>query len=57
MRDRAHNLNVRLTAEELALAHALADDRDEPMTMLVRRLLRDAYVARFGLEKPKHAAK
>ncbi len=55
MKERTRNLVVRVDEQELAMAHRLADDRDEPMTMLVRRLLRDAYIARFGLEKPSAA--
>jgi len=34
------------------MARAVADARDEPMTMTVRRLLRAAYVERFGITPP-----
>lgn len=53
MKDRNRNLVTRLSDEELAMAHRLAEEKDVPMTALVRRLLRDAYVDTFGLEKPK----
>jgi hypothetical protein len=62
MRKRERNMVLRVDDEELAMAHALADAQDEPIARIVRRFLRDAYVARFGQEKPpaallKHAAK
>jgi hypothetical protein len=57
MHDRNRNLVVRLDEQELAMAKAVAEATDEPMTRLVRRLLRDAYVSRFGLTPPApHAA-
>jgi hypothetical protein len=52
MHDRNRNLVVRLDEQELAMARAVAAATDEPMTQLVRRLLRDAYVSRFGLTPP-----
>jgi hypothetical protein len=44
---------VRLDEQELAMTRALAEDRDEPMTVTVRRLLKAAYVERFGVNAPK----
>ena len=55
MHERNRNLVVRLDEQELAMARALAEDRDEPMTMLVRRLLKSAYVDRFGVKPPRQA--
>lgn len=57
---REKNLVLRVADEELAMVHALADDRDESIARIVRRFIRDAYVERFGLKKPpapklKHA--
>lgn len=52
---RAKNLVTRVDETELAMAHALAEALDEPMTRIVRRLLRDAYVSRFGVTPPKKA--
>lgn len=52
-RDRELNLNVRITAEERAKLHALADDRDLSASTLVRHFVREAYAARFGTTPPK----
>jgi hypothetical protein len=57
MHERNRNLVVRLDEQELAMARALAADRDEPMTMVVRRLLKSAYVDRFGVTPPPQTAK
>jgi hypothetical protein len=60
MRERNRNLVVRLDEQEHAMAVAVAEARDEPMTAVVRRLLRAAYVDRFGLIPPpkeKHDTK
>ena len=46
---------MRLTEDEHAMIATLAEAKDEPMTMIVRKLVRDAYVERFGLTKPKAA--
>jgi hypothetical protein len=51
-RERELNLNVRITAEERAKLHALADDRDLSASTLVRHMLREAYAARFGTAAP-----
>lgn len=48
MRDRELNLNVRVTEEERAKLHALAEDRDLSASTLIRHWLREAYAARFG---------
>jgi len=52
MHERTRNLVVRLDEQEHAMAVAVAEARDEPMTMVVRRLLKQAYVERFGLTPP-----
>jgi hypothetical protein len=52
MKDREHNLVIRVDRDELAMAHALADDRDEPIARMLRRFIRDSYQARFGSGKP-----
>lgn len=49
MHERKNNLVVRVDDEEIAMLRAIADARDEPMTMVVRKLVRDAYVERFGI--------
>lgn len=51
-RDRELNLNVRVTADERAKLHALADDRDLPISTLIRHYVREAYAARFGNAVP-----
>jgi hypothetical protein len=53
MRDRELNLNVRVTEEERAKLHALADDRDLSASTLLRHMVREAYTARFGTTPPK----
>jgi hypothetical protein len=55
MRDRQHNLVVRVDADELAKLHRLADDRDEMISQMVRRWAHDAYASRFGAEPPPPA--
>lgn len=60
MTEREKNLVLRVSDDELAMAHALADVQDEPIARVVRRLLQHAYVERFGTKKPptpklKHA--
>lgn len=50
---RVRNLVVRVAEEELAMAHALADDLDDTIARIVRRFIRDAYVERFGVVTPK----
>jgi hypothetical protein len=57
MPKRTRNLVTRLTEDELEMARQLAEARDEPMTVLLRRLLRIAYVERFGVTPPPQAAK
>lgn len=53
MRQRGRNLVVRLAEDELAMARALAEDRDEPFARVVRKWIRDAYVERFGVNAPQ----
>jgi hypothetical protein len=48
MRDRELNLNVRVTEDERAKLHALADDRDVSASTFLRHFIREAYAARFG---------
>lgn len=55
MKTRAHNLNVRVDDDELAMAHALSEASDEPVTRLVRRWIKERYVERFGVTPPKKA--
>lgn len=45
---RTTHMVVRLTETELDAAHALAADRGEPLTVVVRDLLRRAYRLRWG---------
>jgi hypothetical protein len=53
MHERTNNLVTRLDDDELAMAHALSEALDEPMTRIVRRLIKSAYVERFGVIPPK----
>jgi hypothetical protein len=56
MHKRDRNMVLRVDDEELAMAHALAEAQDEPIARIVRRFIREQYVARFGVKPPlKHA--
>jgi hypothetical protein len=48
-------INVRVTEEERAKLHALADANDEPAAMTVRRWIRTFYAQAFGEVSPKLA--
>jgi hypothetical protein len=53
MKKRTRSLVVRVDDRELAMAHQLANECDEPMTMLIRRLVKEAHAEKFGAEKTK----
>ena len=55
MTKRERNLVVKCTDEELNMLHRMADDQDEAIARIVRRLVTTAYVDRYGIEKPKAA--
>ena len=60
--DREHNMVVRVSHEEIARAHRLATDAGEPIAIMFRRWLNDAYRSRWGAEPApeptlKHAPK
>lgn len=62
MQQRERNLVLRVSDEELAMAHAVANADDLPISAVVRRFLRETYAARFGDTTPprprlKHAKK
>jgi hypothetical protein len=57
MRNRTMNLNIRVTEDERAKLHALADDRDLTASTLFRHWLREAYATRFGATPPAKARK
>ena len=46
-------INVRVSEEERAKLHALADANDEPAAMTVRRWIRTFYAQAFGDVAPK----
>ena len=48
-----HNMVIRMPATDLARAHALASDHNEPISVLVRRWIREAYRTRFGDTTPE----
>jgi hypothetical protein len=50
--EKTHNMVIQLTPIELAKVHQLAGDLREPIAVLVRRWIRDAYQNRFGEAKP-----
>ena len=56
MHKRENNLVTRLDDEEIAMMRELSDATDEPMTRIVRRLIRTAYVDRFGIGRAQRGA-
>lgn len=48
MTNREHTLSVRLSPEEIAKVHALADADDVSIGQAVRRWIRESYTAKFG---------
>lgn len=48
-----HNVVVRVGATDLARLHQLADDVNEPIAVVVRRWLREAYRGRFSDTAPR----
>lgn len=52
---RVRNLVVKCTDTELNMLHRMSADDDEAIARIVRRLVTNAYVARYGIEKPKPA--
>jgi predicted HicB family RNase H-like nuclease len=50
---RERKLNLRLTEEEHAKLHALAEDEERSANAVMRRLVRDRYEARFGATESK----
>lgn len=55
MKKRERNLVVKCTDAELNMLHRIAEDTDETIARIVRRLVLTAYTERYGLEKPKAA--
>ena len=51
--DRTQRLNVRVSARELAMLTALADDAGLASADVVRTMIRDAYRAKFGDKVPR----
>ena len=46
---------MKCTDEELNMLHRMAEDQDEAIARIVRRLVTTAYVEKYGIEKPKAA--
>ena len=55
MTKRERNLVVKCSDEELNMLHRMADDGDDTIARIVRRLVTTAYVEKYGIEKPKAA--
>jgi hypothetical protein len=55
MKEREHNLVVRMANDEMHKLHAIAEANDESIARLVRRLVDDAYRTQFGDAKPPKA--
>lgn len=43
---------ARVSAEELAMVHAVAADRDESISQMIRKFIRESYRTRFGDKTP-----
>jgi hypothetical protein len=56
MHRRENNLVTRLDDDEIAMIRELSAATDEPMTRVVRRLIRAAYVDRFGVGRAPSAS-
>lgn len=56
MTSREHTLSVRLSPEEIAKAHALADADDASIGQVVRKFIRERYAERFGENAPPTVA-
>jgi len=52
-REREEMLNVRMTAEELAMLRALAEGDGLSQSDVVRQFIRRTYRERYGDKKPK----
>lgn len=52
MQPREHSLVVRVSAEELAKIHALANDEDREIARVVRAWIDAKYADRFGTATP-----
>lgn len=52
MIERARNLNLKVNDDELAMAHALAEAEDRPISAVVRRWIREQYAEQFGEKRP-----
>lgn len=52
MTSREHTLSIKLSAAEIAKAHALAAAGDESVARLLRRVINRDYEARFGDAPP-----
>jgi hypothetical protein len=52
MTSREHTLSIKLSAAEIAKAHALASAGDEPIARFLRRVINREYEARFGDAPP-----
>ncbi len=55
MTKRERNLVVKCTDEELNMLHRIADDTDDTIARIVRRLVTNLYVEKYGIEKPPRA--
>ena len=55
MTKRERNLVVRCSDEELNMVHRLAEDGDDTIARIVRRLITASYVEKYGIEKPPRA--
>ena len=55
MTKRERNLVVKCSDEELNMLHRMAEDGDDTIARIVRRLVTTAYVEKYGIEKPPRA--
>lgn len=52
---KTRSLVVKVTDEEMNAIHALAHETEDSIAKVVRKLIREAWLARHGLEKPPRA--
>lgn len=52
MKERTRNLVVRVDDSEVAMAHALGEAADLPVSILVRQWIKSHYAAKFGDVEP-----
>ena len=53
--NKTRSLVVKITEQEMDMVHALAAETEDSLGKVVRKWIREAWVAKHGLEKPPRA--